>query len=66
MRGWPADPGTVARRVVLKECVYCGKFTRTPMDHGPGRCRPPLELVSVGTESEVLGQAGSDSERSGE
>lgn len=36
-----SDPGTLARRAPLRECVYCGKFTRTPMDHGPGRCWTP-------------------------
>lgn len=35
----PAAPSTGR----LVECHYCGKFTRELMNHGPGRCRPPLD-----------------------
>jgi hypothetical protein len=26
----------------LTECYYCGKYSVVLMDHGPGRCIPPL------------------------
>lgn len=42
-----ADPGTRAQRVRLIECPYCQKFTKTPMDHGPGRCWLPANAQAA-------------------
>lgn len=32
---------------VLRECLYCGRFTNCPMDHGPGRCWTPPDLPAA-------------------
>lgn len=52
----PAESPAAARPgpslMVLTECYYCGKFMGTPMEHGPGQCRPPLDLAGENVDDD--------------